>query len=425
MIDRYVNATQGHTAEGTYAYRASDGVRGRFAGSMSRRNFVGWAVCAVGSVGMGGLLEGCSAGAGKPVGQGQAGEGQTGLRSAQDMGGRSVSVPSSLDRIFCTNPIGTADIFTLAPDKLVGWSQKPSGEDAKYIPKKYLSLPSLGVWRGSGAAPNVEEIAKQDPQALLCFWTADKVGRSMADKINGDTGLPVVLIDYDIRHTPDALRFTGNLIGSIDRAEELATYCEDRLAHINRIAQAIPASEIKSIFLSQGKDGLETDPVGSMHVSDALALIRTRNVADMPGTKGKGMGMPTANLEQIIEWNPSAILVSEHGTDKAEGQSTLSAIQSDPQWANVACVSAGEVYKIPQSPFSWFGRPPSVARLLGCMWLLKVLYPSWAADINMRKETLSFYKTFYRYEGFDDAALEQLLGCAGIDSKTGEKRTTS
>lgn len=425
MIDEHSNSTKRYLMDGACEHRAADGAEVRWAGRMSRRSFVGWAACAAASIGAAGFLGGCTTGEGGSAAEGQADAQQAGPRSIQDMGGRSVSVPSPLDRIFCTNPIGTADLFALAPDKLVGWSQKPSGADAKYIPEKYLSLPSLGVWRGSGAAPNVEEIAKQDPQALLCFWTADDVGRTMADKINADTGLPVVLADYDIRHTPDTFRFVGNLIGSTDRAEELAKYCEDRLGLINRVAQAIPASELKSVFLSQGKDGLETDPVGSMHVTDALALIRTANVADMPGTKGKGMGMPTVSLEQIIEWNPSAVLVSEHGTDKAEGPGVFATIKSDPQWANVPCVAAGEVFNIPQSPFSWFGRPPSVARLLGCLWLLKVLYPSYASDIDMRDETISFYKTFYGYDGFDDASLDQMLSSAGIDSKTGEKLTTS
>ena len=82
---------------------------------------------------------------------------------------------------------------------------------------------------------------------------------------------------------------------------------------------------------------------------------------------------------------------------------------------------AGEIYRIPQSPFSWFGRPPSVVRLLGCLWVLKVLYPDYARDVNMRSETVEFYRTFYGYEDFDDYTLEQLLGAAGIDFETGEK----
>ena len=33
--------------------------------------------------------------------------------------------------------------------------------------------------------------------------------------------------------------------------------------------------------------------------------------------------------------------------------------------------------------------------LLGCLWVLKVLYPDYARDVNMRSETVEFYRTFY------------------------------
>lgn len=59
--------------------------------------------------------------------------------------------------------------------------------------------------------------------------------------------------------------------------------------------------------------------------------------------------------------------------------------------------------------------------MLGCLWALKILYPAYAADINMRDETIEFYRMFYRYDGFDEYTLDQLLTAAGIDAETGEK----
>ncbi len=332
-----------------------------------------------------------------------------------------MSVPEQIDRVFCTNPIGTVDLFMLAPEKLVGWNFRPAGDNKKYIPDEYFALPSLGVWMGAGSVPNAEEIASQDPDVLLCYWTADDVGCDMADEIRNQTGLPVALIDYDLSQAPKMFRYVGNLVGAEERGEELASYCEEKLELIQKIANDIPESERKSIFLAQGSDGLTTDPVGSMHVTDALNLINTENVADMPGTEGKGMGMPSVNLEQVISWNPSAVLVAEFNMSDSESSDIYGAIKADTHWANVPCVAAGEIYRIPQSPFSWFGRPPSAARILGCLWVLKVLYPNYATEINMRMETLDFYRVFYRYEDFDEYTLAQLLNSAGINSETGEK----
>ena len=60
-------------------------------------------------------------------------------------------------------------------------------------------------------------------------------------------------------------------------------------------------------------------------------------------------------------------------------------------------------------------------RILGCLWLLKVLYPDYAGEVNMRTETIEFYRVFYRYEEFDGYTLDDLLASAGIDSWSGEK----
>lgn len=67
------------------------------------------------------------------------------------------------------------------------------------------------------------------------------------------------------------------------------------------------------------------------------------------------------------------------------------------------------------------GGPPSAVRILGCLWLLKVLYPAYASGINMRDETIEFYRMFYRYDKFDEYTLDNLLSAAGIDPVTGEK----
>ncbi|OUO87106.1 hypothetical protein B5F44_08415 [Gordonibacter urolithinfaciens] len=384
----------------------------RPARALSRRSFLGWAVVAAASAAAGGLLSGCA----------DAGFARGNLANITDMGGRSVMVPEQIDRVFCTNPIGTVDLFALAPEKLAGWNFRPAGDNKKYIPDEYFALPSLGVWMGAGSVPNAEEIAAQDPDVLLCYWTANDVGGDMADDIRDETGLPVVLVDYDVRHAPEMFRFVGDLVGCAERGEELAAFCERKLAVIERVAASIPKEERKSVFLAQGNDGLTTDPVGSMHVTDALDLINTGNVADMPGTEGKGMGMPSVNLEQVITWNPDAVLVAEFNMSDSESSDIYGAIRQDAHWSNVPCVKAGEIYRIPQSPFSWFGRPPSAARVLGCLWVLKVLYPAYAADINLRDETVEFYRMFYRYDDFDEYTLDQLLGAAGIDGVTGQKR---
>ncbi len=336
------------------------------------------------------------------------------LRTVTDMGGREVAVPETVSRVFCSNPIGTVDLYLLDPDVLVGWNFKPTGDNRKYIPEVYLNLPSLGVWMGSGATPNDEEIVRQSPDAILCYWTADDVGRDMADAVRDETGCPVLLINYDIRNCAEMYRYVGPLLGRGGRAEELAAYCDAKLARIREVAAAVPSDQRRSVYIAQGVGGLSTDPVGSMHVTDALELLGIDNVAYLPGTEGKGMGMPSVNLEQIIQWNPYAVLVSEYSMSDSESSNLYGEIREDSDWANVSAVREGRVWRLPQSPFAWFGRPPSVVRLLGCMLVMKLVYPEYCDDVDMVAETREFYELFYRMELSDDA-LADILETAGVD----------
>lgn len=335
------------------------------------------------------------------------------LRMVTDMVGREVAVAEEVSRIFCSNPIGTVDVYMLDPDALVGWNFRPVGDNRKYIPEVYLNLPTLGVWMGAGATPNGEEIVKQDPDAILCYWTADEVGSKMADEVRDQTGVPVLLIDYDIRSCAKMFRFVGDFLGCSERAEELAGYCEGKLAQIASLVEGIPEQERKKVYIAQGEGGLTTDPVGSMHVTDALALIGTGNVADLPGTEGQGMGMPTVNIEQIVAWNPDAVLVSEYSMSDSESSNTYGEILDDSRWRIVPCVANGRVYRLPQSPFAWFGRPPSAMRLLGCLLLLKVLYPEYSAGIDLVSEMRKFYQLFLRID-LDDAEIASILQATGV-----------
>lgn len=339
---------------------------------------------------------------------------QGNLRTITDMGGREVAIPEDIERVFCSNPIGTVDMYLLDPDVLVGWNFRPTGDNRKYIPEVYLNLPPLGVWMGSGATPNDEEIVRQNPQAILCYWTADEVGCRMADGVRDETGVPTLLIDYDIRSCADMYRYVGPLVNRVDRGEELAAYCDEKLAYIRACTAKIPDSERKSVYIAQGIGGLSTDPVGSMHVTDALELIGTNNVADMPGAAGQGMGMPSVNLEQIIMWDPDAVLVSEYSMSDSESSDLYGEIMADANWKNVPCVRKGAVYRLPQSPFAWFGRPPSVVRLLGCLLMLKLLYPDHTTDIDLVEETRAFYSLFHRID-LSDEELVGILATAGID----------
>ena len=57
-----------------------------------------------------------------------------------DQAGRKVTIPSEINKVYFTSPIGQIMVYVLAPDKMAGWTMELSDNDKKYILPKYLSL---------------------------------------------------------------------------------------------------------------------------------------------------------------------------------------------------------------------------------------------------------------------------------------------
>jgi len=76
-------------------------------------------------------------------------------------------------------------------------------------------------------------------------------------------------------------------------------------------------------------------------------------------------------------------------------------------WRDVKAVQTGQIHFVPDLPFSWLDNPPAANRLIGLLWLGKLLYPaSFPQDI--RAEARRFYALFYQQEP-SDAQLDGLF----------------
>lgn len=331
----------------------------------------------------------------------------TATRVVTDMGGRKVVIPQTIRKVFCTNPIGTVDVYTLAPQKLAGWNFKLTDENLQYIDAKYRNLPALGVWMGTGATPNTEQIAKVHPDVLLCFWSIDQNGKQMADQIQKQTHLPVLLLDYNVNSIDKMYRYLGNLLGVVQRAETLAQSSRASIDQMTNAIGTVSAVDEPKIFISEGVGGLQTDPVGSLHIQDVADLLHLNNVVNLTGAAGQGMGMPTVSVEQLMNWDPHYIFVNEYNLNGTQNSDNYDAIMGSVKWAGITAVKQKQVYDIPNTPFSWFGKPPSVMRVLGSAWVASLLYPDKVKQ-DIRQEAKDFYQLYFNHT-LTDAQLDAML----------------
>jgi ABC-type Fe3+-hydroxamate transport system substrate-binding protein len=70
-------------------------------------------------------------------------------RTIIDDAGRTVEIPTEINKVLCCGPVECILVYMLAPEKLGGWTFLPnSTEGADYYDTQYADLPVVGGWYG-------------------------------------------------------------------------------------------------------------------------------------------------------------------------------------------------------------------------------------------------------------------------------------
>ncbi len=377
--------------------------------SLSRRDFLRVTSAALISGGMLVTLGGCSA---ENINQVME---DTGLkdtldatlrnkRTIVDHAGRSVTIPTSdvLERVYFTGANGQIPVFSLAPDLMAGTGMLFTQEELKYLPAGTEKLGYYGSLSGNGEIDR-EALIAADVQLVI---DASSIALSAADidtaqKLQDQTGIPVVCCDGSFDKIAECYRFMGDILGCPDRAEELAVYLEDIYERVTAALSGLADEDKVTLYYAEGPLGLQTEPDESLHAL-TYYVAGANNVAAVEATQG--LGMSNVSLESVLNWDPEVIVawddVIRGGADEI--------IRTNPSWAPIKAVQNGRVYTMPNAPFAWCDRPPSSNRFLGIQWVANMLYPD-LYDVDMVEVVKDFYQTMFWVEITDDDAKE-LLG---------------
>ncbi len=306
-----------------------------------------------------------------------------------DSAGRQVKLPAKITKIAPSGSLAQIVLFALAPDMLVGVSDKWSAESKKYIDSKYYNLPVVGQFYG-GKNLNIEEIAKLSPQVVIDVGEGKSSIVEDMNSISSKVNIPTIHIDATTATMPEAYRKLGKLLGREAQGEALAQYCEQTYKKTQDIMKSVGDNGKVKVLYCSGKEGLNVLAKGSFH-AEILDKV-TNNVAVLKKFSSSGAGDPV-DMEQISLWNPDVILF-------APG-SIYSTVGSNPAWQKLNAIKNGKYYEVPNGPYNWMGSPPSVNRYMGMIWITQLLYPE-KAQYDVYKEAVKYYDLFYHCKLTED-----------------------
>ena len=317
-------------------------------------------------------------------------------REITDMAGRTMTVPLEIESVFSTGPAAAIYLYTLVPDKLLGWNYALNDIEKSIILEQYHDLPNFG----QGDAVNYEAVIAAGPTIALNVTSINDGSIDASDALAEQLGVPVVMVSSDLLDAPAVYRFMGELFGVEEQAEALAAYAEETFNAIYSLD--IPNEEKVRIYYGNGEDSLETAPAGSSH-GQIIDLVNAVNVADLELGDGSRVQI---SAEQLLAWDPDVIIVNGEPKADMTGSAAAEAILADPLFATLKAVQNGAVYGTPNAPFSWVDRPPGPNRIVGMRWLSGLIYPEYL-DYDVDEAVREFFQLFYHVE-LTDEQLTQL-----------------
>ncbi|WP_118135631.1 iron ABC transporter substrate-binding protein [Oceanicella sp. SM1341] len=316
-------------------------------------------------------------------------------RVVRDATGRSLELPDRPGKVLAAGPPAAVMLCVLAPEAMLGWPRAPRPQEKPFLPAGTADLPELGRLTGRGDTVNLERLLAAGPDLIIDVGSVSETYRSLAERVQDQTGIPYALIDGSFANTPAALRLLGEVLGRPERGQSLAAYAEETFAHVDHTLTRVPEAERPSVYLARGPEGLESAPRGSLN-AEIIERVGGRNVVP----EGPGRGLVTVSPEQVLAWAPDTIVTIDP-VFAAE-------VANRPLWRDVPAVARGRVFLSPSRPFGFIDRPPAVNRLIGLRWLLHAFYPEQAGP-DPTREVQDFYSLFYGVTP-DAATLATLLG---------------
>ena len=305
-----------------------------------------------------------------------------------DSCGREVIVPTDIQKIAVSGPLAQIVVFAIAPDKMVGVANAWDDTAKEYLDAKYLDLPLLGQLYGGKGELNLETLLAAEPDVVIDVGEPKSTIVEDLDGLQEQTGIPFVHIDAYLASMDETYAMLSDLLAMPNEGQALADYCR---AAYDKVKAVVDGVEKADALYIAGEEGLNVIAKGSFHAEVIDMLCNNLAVVDEPSSKGTGNEV---DMEQILKWNPDVILF-------APG-SIYATVGVDSAWQGVTAIKEGHYYEVPNGPYNWMGFPPSVQRMLGMMWMAKLLYPE-TADYDLQAEVTEYFKLFYHTDLTDEA----------------------
>ncbi|MGM0445797.1 MAG: ABC transporter substrate-binding protein [Bacillota bacterium] len=294
-------------------------------------------------------------------------------RVITDMAGREVKLPDQVNRVVTTYRTATQFVFALdVQDRLV--AADISFDRISLFSKLYdgEKLPSVGSKRNG---LNLEQIIEVDPDLVILF--PHNEGPEVAERLEEFGIASVIIIPESYEQIEQATKVLGQALGVEKRADLVISKYDEIKELVENTSEIEEKKKVyfanSELFDTVGKNMLQTSMIEMAGGVNPAKEVKS--------------GFIKTSLEELINWNPDYIVVSQYYSG------TVEELKDRPELQELKVVKNDNVFRFPSQVEPWDF--PSPSSYLGIIWLAEKLYPERFDDLNLQEVIEDYYNTLY------------------------------
>lgn len=291
-----------------------------------------------------------------------------------DQTGRTVEIPARVERAVVLMSEVCEVIYALGEwEKVVGISRYcPRNPTLRELVPDIADLPAPG----SGWEVNLERLIALKPDVVI-LWVSTSSPSPVVQQLQ-ERGIPVVAVRcMNFVDIYGMIKLTGRIFGKDDKAQALISRMKEVVTLVRQRVKQVPQTDRPRVIWTWTQQTRVTGGVGL--TSEMIGLAGGTN----PAAKFNAP-YATVSVEQIIAWDPQAIIIWESARYSEQD------ILDDPAWRSTSAVKARMVRKNSELGGLW--APETAIKLLA---IAKWLHPEKFKDIDIDAVAEKFYADCY------------------------------
>ncbi len=318
-------------------------------------------------------------------------------RTITDQLGNEVVLPEKVERVVIASvwPLASVYILSMGTEKLVGLDPAIiSAAESSMLAKIAPEISNIESGFSQNGVMNAEELLKLDPDVVLYAG-----GVTEDYEVATQAGIPAVGFDLSIKdfNAVDTINswielleeVLGEDLSSVEYVEygqEMQEFVSERLKDLKE------EEKPTSMVIHKYNENMFSVPGLATWGDYWITASGGINVASkIEGTKEVG-------IEQIYEWNPDKIFITNFNDALPEDIYNNTLAGSD--WSGLEAYKNQEVTKLPLGMYRWYVTCSDSPLML--LWMAMQNHPALFEDVDFNQEMKDFYKQFYDFTLTDD-----------------------